>query len=251
MKRQTSTHVSGSLVTSHLHASLFTLHSSLLTFHPNMGIGRRDFIATFSSVLAGLAALPSAAAATSEDLYLNRRLGFAFRKPSGWFFNNVQEMGQVAKGQLLDLEGPEINSLWDNVTDQLPIVSVSRGAVTADGGDVTPGVNVYLDLVENEDDRDILVCATGETELLEVLLRDWRILSGPSPVKISGCPGAEYFCSFLFEHENLKTPALMRLRTVLLDHDRYRYTLRMYDAPEHKTPQPFDYTELVGSIRLI
>ncbi len=65
-----------------------------------MGIGRRDFLVVFGSAMAAVAGLPSSAVALEEDRYLNRRLGFAIRRPHGWHFADVAEMGAVQQGLL-------------------------------------------------------------------------------------------------------------------------------------------------------
>ena len=72
-----------------------------------MGIGRRDFLAAFGILLTRLSTCPSPAAAVHEDVYLNRRLGISFPSPPDWEFIQLEQMGEVQKGQLLAINSAE------------------------------------------------------------------------------------------------------------------------------------------------
>jgi hypothetical protein len=47
-----------------------------------MGIGRREFLRLTSISLAGLATDPLKAVATNNNIYVNKKLGILFEKPS-------------------------------------------------------------------------------------------------------------------------------------------------------------------------
>jgi hypothetical protein len=221
-----------------------------------MGIGRREFLRLFGAALATLVRPASPAVALLGDLYINRKLGIAFRKPLGWHFGNVKEMGEVKNGQLLDLEDPGLARDLVQETE-LPLLSISREPISASSRTFTPGVNIYLDRFLADETRppevadDPLQTTEHDAEDCAEILKEFRMLSHPVPARVAGCPSAEYTASFLFEHTNLPQPVRVRMRTLLVVQIPAWYTLRMYDSPYLGGKDAFDYSEFVNSIQVV
>lgn len=57
-----------------------------------MGIGRRKFLKLFGAVIASAASNPLQAVIVQGDLYINRALGLAYKKPNGWYFVSMEAL---------------------------------------------------------------------------------------------------------------------------------------------------------------
>lgn len=210
-----------------------------------MQIGRRNFIRALAAT--AMSALDAGRAiALVEDLYVNRRLGFSFRKPTNWHFGDIREMGKVAQGQVLALEDPG-TARWLKEEAELPVVVVSRDRLRADSSTFTPGVNVFCDWMDEPADLSALRIADVEQNTR--LLRNFKTLPQGSPCFEAGQDCMEYRASFLFEHERLRTPVPVVMRTVATLQPPAVVTFRMFDAPE--AGQGFDFRNFWGSVQLV
>ena len=220
-----------------------------------MGIGRREFLGLFGSVIAASITGQSKAIALVDDYYVNRRLGIAFQKPPGWVFADVKQMGDMKSGQILDLDDLERSrEIVDAV--ELPILTISKEALSTDAGNFTPGVTVYLDRISS---GEASKPSAPETLLKQLMfdvisnagiLKDFDVLNYPENITVCGSDGAEYEASFLFEHENM-TPTPVRMKTMTIDQGTAFYTIRMYDSPISGGEMAFDFADFVQSIRLV
>jgi hypothetical protein len=214
-----------------------------------MGIGRRLFMTMFGSTMASAASSSMAAARVHGDLYVNWRLGAAFTRPTGWFFNDMRDMGEVAQGQLFELDADDVERLWADA-DALPVLSISQEPIARNIHQFVCGVNVHLEQTEPED-TNVMVNVSEELKVLPQLLRDFRLTQSPVSRTISGCAGGEYWAEFLFEHAQMSHAVVTRMRSLMVLQDRWRYTFRMYDAPTLGELRTFDYDAFVESIRLV
>lgn len=154
-----------------------------------MGVGRREFLRLFGAALGSLALRASPAVALLDDLYLNRKLGLAFKKPSRWHFGDVREMGKIKGGQLLDLDDAELAREIIEATD-FPIVCISQTTLDASSGDFTPGVTFFL---QTEPDPDIVSevetnpvsAGAFDAHSCGIILKDFKVLSPPKRKHVS------------------------------------------------------------------
>ena len=66
-----------------------------------MGIGRRNFLRLIGLALTGLTIDPLQAVITNDDLYINKKLGILFYKPTNWGFLNTKDFGKLKDDQIL------------------------------------------------------------------------------------------------------------------------------------------------------
>lgn len=210
-----------------------------------MGIGRRDFLTMFGATLATLSAIPSPAAAVEDDLYINRALGIAFRKPRGWHFAQLAEMGSIAAGQQLATDDPEITKYWTDAK-YLPLVTMSRLPLASSAEQFVSAISVFLDHFA-VGETNPLALAGDDSRAMPSILRDVKVLRPASALSVSLCPAASYDIEFLFEHEKLATPARVRMHTLVIQQEERFYSFRMYDAPQ----QPVDERHFIESIRVL
>ena len=213
-----------------------------------MGIGRRKFLALFGTTLAGLAVVPSAAVALDDDLYLNRKLGVAFRKPRGWHYASVREMGAMVEGQLLAIDDATLHAELREmmIREDLPIATMTETPFDVDTGLFTPGISAFVEPVEPEDEDPPGVARFDQGNMRR-LFRDVSVISGVVASNVSQCPAADYQVAFLFEHEKLTAATPIRMRVLVIHQDQRRYVFRMYDSVE----QPIDFDRFIEGIRIL
>ncbi len=227
-----------------------------------MGIGRREFLAAFGTILARLAIARSPAAVCEENLYLNRRFGIALRCPPAWDFIRLEGIGEVQQGQLLAVDDVEQNKAILGSVD-LPFVALSprHNAHTC--------VQMYLASPPDETDivHELMKAAfdrpnaasreTGFSGPMRIIRRDWQIARGllkafkvthlATELSVSNCLAAEYTANYDFEHEQLETPRPVTVRTVAIEHNPRYYLLRLIcDAST-----PCDLSAFMESVCLI
>jgi hypothetical protein len=211
-----------------------------------MGIGRRDFLVMFGSTLAALAAQPlSAVVALEDDLYLNRKLGLAFRKPFGWHFADVRAMGELAAGQILAIDDPEIKELWTSA-EALPLATVSEEPITSPAGRFTPGISAFVEALP-QGEPSALEVAAEDLSYLPRFLRGVELIANPSTIAVSRSDAAEYRVAFRFEHEEIANPTDVTMRALLIHQADRRYTFRMYDTIGGR----IDFDKFIDTIRVL
>lgn len=219
-----------------------------------MGIGRREFLRIFGSTLAGVCVAPSLAVVIrDDDLYINRKLGLAFRKPAGWHFASVQQMGECLRGEMLDLEDRALIEKIKADTE-LPLVAISQEPVEASSNRFTPGITMYLDRysAESSDGKPRATPAEvicRDIEGLASVLRRFQITAAPKRIMLSECEAHEYTSTYLFEHVGLSAPEPIRMRSILIVQEPAWYTLRLYDS--FQTPKEVDYSAFLNGIRVL
>lgn len=218
-----------------------------------MGIGRRDFLKLFGATLAAIAIATSPAATLLDDVYINRKLGIAFRKFHGWHFSNVADLGVIKDGQILALDDIELERQLKDQTD-LPLITISKEPILSGAQDFTPGINVFLDryvLTREGKTQDPFITIQKDIFYSRKILRDFKVVSEPIEISVSNCRSIEYVSSFLFEHIDLIVPTHVRMDTLLIIQEPAWYTLRMYDSPYCVAEKTVDYSEFVDSIQMI
>ncbi len=222
-----------------------------------MGIGRREFLRIFGATLVALAIPPTLAVAVLDDLYINRKLGLAFRRPAGWHFSDVQQMGEMLSGQILDLEDAGLVQKIKELT-ALPLVTLSQEPLTHALRHFTPGVNMYVDRSVPEDTESEAQTVLSPLESFEwdmkyqgKILKHFEVLSPLVATTVSECEAYEYSSAFLFEHANLAAPVRVRMRSVLIVQEPAWYTLRLHDSPYLGAQSTFDYSEFINSIWIV
>jgi len=89
-----------------------------------------------------------------------------------------------------------------------------------------------------------------DIESCQSMLKDFSVTSPPRPTRISQSEAAEYYATFVFEHENMqRTP--VRMRTLAIYQGPAFYTLRLYDSPDAESDLVLDYTSFVESVKMV
>lgn len=208
-----------------------------------MGIGRRAFLNLFGSTIAAAATTPLQAVVLSDDLYINRALGLAFRRPPGWHFLSVRDFGEIREAQAL--KDSEITEALRDGSDPLAVITRDRHEPQR----LTPAITVYAEPFEPEAGDQPLTLVPEVTKAMEKVLRDYQIMGRPRAFSISGQASAEFFATFIYEQPGLS--ASTRNRCVITLRDNQLYTFNMFDYPANSMEEQAAFTRLVDSIRYL
>ena len=208
-----------------------------------MGIGRREFLSFLSATSVSLFVDAGKAVEIHDHLYVNRKLGLAFRCPNAWHFANVTQMGDVLAGQIhADSEMKQMI-----LDEPLPILTLSK-EMLGTSCSFTPGITVHLD-VADETQLNLDEIAFLDSGQLNSAFTDFEMLRNPTALVVSKNSAIEYTGKFLFEHEQMQ-PAMVQMRSLVINHHPAYYTIRMFDSPyiENAT---FDFDSFVQSFKLV
>ncbi len=223
-----------------------------------MEFPRRKFLHLFGGLLTTLAVGPSSAVHCRDQLYLNRRLGFAFQPPLGWTFTQIADMGEMQAGQLLDV--PANVNQWILENMDLPVVALELKQGGTGGIQWWRSELVYHDPAEQLL-REAFPRLGPDPELkfspaMRIVRRDWNLsryyLQGfrcgqlPEECSIDGFHSARYTASYQFDHKLLPKPTKIRTQSIAIEHNSLYHLIRLHDSEEN----PLDFTPFLASIHL-
>jgi hypothetical protein len=232
-----------------------------------MGIGRREFLLQFGAVIASLAATSGAAAAAVDDLYINRRHGIAFRKPQGWEFHDLRDIGRTKAGMLLDLDGFDPDAWAEMLSAQkkfeafvvaadMRCARLAPGA-TSEDATIAPGVSVSYEGTWEEDGpapdapSSLTSFVARDLHLFRQGYGEFRFLKPPASPTVSGCEAVEYTARYLYAHRYIQRPIPMRERVLYVHQVPAIYSIRMFDYPEITPPLEHQFDEVIASLRVL
>lgn len=201
-------------------------------------------MSTFSSTFAAAVISPTEAIAVNDDLYLNRALGIAVRKPSEWVFETLRKFQEIKSSQVLsDDIDPDLESEIRNSEDPLVIFGHDCG----DDDRFAPSGALYaehIELFEHETFDDLI--SNGENIYREVL-PDFRITSAKPGISISGFESVRLESIFTYKTDKT-SPTLVRNVSVFTRRHPFIYTLRLFDSPSNSMNAMKQFDGVIDSI---
>ncbi len=189
-----------------------------------MSFERRDFLKLLGLSASATALGPIAVVWVDDDLYVNRRLGLRLRKPKGWHFLSIREMGQLKnEQQLVTTDEKFMRDLLDDIG--LPLVSMSQAAVQEESD---PQIHLW---VEPDDGKPSDVVKTHQATYNTVyapLLKDFRFEQRAKAITFAGHDASECVVRFTYEGKNGFTEPV-RLRSIFFPRGEVNYTINMGD----------------------
>ena len=226
-----------------------------------MGIGRDRFDRRFGTLLDS-GTVDNSLALLVGDLYLNHRLGLAFRRPPGWVFEESSKIGEVAMGRQLDPGAGDLGHAVQLLTyEYLPLVTVAAplrddGADRAGRHEVRPVITLHIEGLVPERSAesglpfDLLEYVSEDLDNFASVLQAYHLQWGPEPTRVSDCEAVEYRATYLYVHEEMPEPIPMRERCLYVAQNPRIYGIRMCDFPEHDVRLAFDFDEFVTTIAI-
>lgn len=208
-----------------------------------MGIGRRQFLKMFGATIATAAANPLQAVVLSENLYINRALGIAFRKPAGWFFMSIKEFSHLKNGQVL--KDDELSDQLRGAEDPLVVMTKINPLEKSIG----PAITVYVEPFEYEEGETLIGFLPGLEATYQKVLPEYKQIGDPLEKYISNCESVEYYSEFLYEHESFKVKA--RNRCLITIREPQIYTVNMFDYPSSDYIAQKEYDEFLSSLHYV
>ena len=189
-------------------------------------ISRRSFLKTFSSALTAATFNPSHAIAVNENLYLNRALGIAIKKPPNWVFEKLQKFDELRKSQMLnDSLDPAIESLIFNSAEPLFVFGLDSKDYR-----FQPSGTFYAEHFELNGHEHINDVITAEDNLYKTILPDYELKNSMSGILISGFESVRLESTFTFKTEKV-LPISVRNTTIITHRHPFIYTIRLFDSP--------------------
>lgn len=219
-----------------------------------MGLGRKQFFKLASLALAGVIIDPFQAVITSNDLYVNKKLGIIFSKPQGWGFLNVKQFGKLKNDQILqDGWNENKEEVWKDLGDPICIATKYYEDLPKYKGIFSPTITMNIthkSEIENEDDifEDILGMSAYGTSLL---LKEFNVVKQYEPYDISGSKFYEYDAEYLFEHEEIDAPLKVELKTLKTKHNDYYYDFNCHQSLAQNQVAAKEFIDFKNSIKLI
>lgn len=162
-----------------------------------MGIGRREFLKLFGAVITTVASNPLQAVIVNDDLYVNRALGLAYRKPNGWHFLSLEAFADIKeKQQLQDSETTEKLKRGDD-----PIAIISQYHESS-GITFSPSITIYVENFELHDGESLQELVSTLSDTYAKALVDYKFVKRPKAVSVSGCEASEYLSTFIHQQNS-------------------------------------------------
>ena len=209
-----------------------------------MGIGRRKFLKLFGAVIASAASNPLQAVIVQGDLYINRALGLAYKKPRGWHFVTLEAFADIKeKQQVIDCETSEI---LKNCADPVAIMSQHH-----ESSDITfsPSITLYVENFELHEGENLQKLVSTLSDVYSKALVDYQFVDLPKAISVSGCEASEYMSTFVHQQDNKE--ALCRHRSIVVLRGEQLYTVNMFDYPTLGRTVDEEYVEFKGAFKLV
>lgn len=220
-----------------------------------LGLGRREFFKLASLALAGLAVSPLQAVVTTDNVYINKKLGILFHKPASWGFVNVRDFGKLKNEQILGNGWDEIkDEVWKDLGDPICIAtkyyqdrpehkSLFSPTITLN---ITP--KEYLADLGHESFEELM--EMSEYGTME-LLKDFSVIKSYDPYYICGCKFYEYDAEYFFEHIELDRPLKVELKVLKAEHNGFYYDFNCHQSSAQNETAYKEIEVFKKSIKLI
>lgn len=220
-----------------------------------MGIGRRKFISLVSAAIGGLVIDPYKSVITNQDVYINKKLGILFQKPSLWNFLGVKDLGKLKEEQVLGNGWNDYkDEVWEEIGEPICIATKYSQDLPKYKGVFSPTITLQvthkseLDDIEYESMEDLMAISEYGTSQL---LTDFRVIKKYNPYFISNCKFHEYDAEYLFEHVDIKSPLKVELKVLKAEHNNFYYDFNCHQSKEQNQIANVEFEKFKQSIKLI
>lgn len=220
-----------------------------------MGIGRREFLRLTGLALAGLAIDPLKAVAINDNIYVNKKLGILFEKPSDWGFVAVKDFGRIKNEQVI---GTGLNEtaeeIWEELGDPICITTKHFQDKPEYKGIFSPTITLNitpkqeLEYLGHETFEELMEMSAYGTSMI---LKDFQVIKKYEPYLISNCKFYEYDAEYLFEHTEIIEPLKVELKVLKTEHNGFYYDFNCHQSKTHKQFADKEFEEFKKTIKLI
>jgi hypothetical protein len=197
-----------------------------------MKLGRRDFIKFVTAAIAGTHGISSSESFRSPKFYADKKLGFAFEIPEGWYLEAFRkDFNELLGGQRLAPPYVDDREVLLDVSQGL-LATLSKYPIEGDSiKRFSPSVTFFKgDDSCMEEYEDLLELSSTAMRGFKRLLTDYECIEEPHFIRRSDCVMVRSKSKFLFEHQEIES-VLIDDETFLVHHHGSIYTIHLYDSP--------------------
>lgn len=220
-----------------------------------MGIGRREFIRLTGLALAGVAPDPLKAVVTTEDVYINKKLGLMFNKPREWGFVALKDFGKIKEDQILNGEwNLQKDEVFESLGEPVCIVTKYPLDLSEYKGVFSPTITVHVtpkSEFEEDEFESFEELMSMSAYGASLFLKDFQIIDGHSPYVVSGSTFYEYDATYSFEHVDLNVPLKVELKVIKVEQSDFYYDFNCHQSIEANQIAGKEFEYFKNSIRLI
>lgn len=175
---------------------------------------------------AGLALPPSFAVVANNEIYVNKKLGIAFRIPKGWYFYSVQKMDEMYDSQILKPDAPHLEEYFEELKSQ-PLVSIGMHPPDEEGRkQFSP--SIVLRLEAKDEDIEFVDIINDSNSYLESITNGFRAIENRAESRICGYRALHGKYGYLFEAEGMDSTPIIG-RSCIIELQSHYYTFNMYN----------------------
>jgi len=220
-----------------------------------MGIGRREFIRLTSIALAGFAVSPLQAVVTNNNVYINKKLGILFHKPTKWGFISVKDFGKLKEEQIFanhfDLTKQEVfNDLEDPIVIATKYFKNNNENVGVFSPTITLNIQRKSELEHLKYESFEELIYWSEMGLKEIL-KEFTVLKRHDPYTLAGSKFYEFDSEYLFEHVEISEPLKVELKTLRTEHNGLYYDFNCHQCSAQNQTADREFQQFIESIKLI
>ncbi len=197
-----------------------------------MNLGRRSFIKFIASAMAGAQVDAMTGVYRSPELYVDEKLGFAFKIPPGWHMEAFRaDFRELLGGQKLAEPYRDDEEVIEELSQNLMATLSKYPIVGDDQHRFSPSVTFFKGSDgEMEEEQTLLDFVERAHEGFGMVLTDYECTERPEYTKLKDGVMVRSKSKFLFEHEKLKS-VMVDDECYVIHHERSIYTLHLYDSP--------------------
>ncbi len=220
-----------------------------------MGIGRREFLRLTGLALAGLTIDPLKAVTINDNIYVNKKLGILFEKPSDWGFVAVKDFGRIKNEQVVGAGLDEAaEEIWEELGDPICITTKYFQDKPEYKGNFSPTITLNitpkqeLEYLGHETFEELMEMSAYGTSMI---LKDFQVIKKYEPYLISNCKFYEYDAEYLFEHTEIIEPLKVELKVLKTEHNGFYYDFNCHQSKTQKQFADKEFEEFKKTIKLI
>ena len=214
-----------------------------------MGVSRRSFLTLFSLAASGLVLDPLIPVVANNNIYVNKKLGVAFRSPEEWNFYDVKKMEKMYDDQIFKPDSPFINEFIEELKGQ-PLVSLGMYPLEEADEEQFFSPSIVLRLEPREEGGELENILTESDNYLSNIVKSYESKGNGPIIDVCGYRAIQGNYSYIFEAERMKpTPIAGRSCIIEVGEHYYSFNMYNYDPVDSDIERLFD--RFVSSIMIL
>lgn len=215
----------------------------------------REFLRQTSIALSGLVIDPLKAVAVKDSIYVNKKLGILFEKPSNWGFIAVKDFGKLKSQQVIGRGFEEIgDEIWKELGDPICIATKYYKDKPEYKGVFSPTITLNvtpkheLEYLGYETFEELIAMSVFS---VSYILKDFKVVKEYAPIILSNCKFYEFDAEYYFEHIELDEPLKVELKVLKAEHNGFYYDFNCHQSKTQNQMADKEFEDFKWKIRLL